>query len=68
MTVNNCEGKNRVLAGVCAKLGDYFKTDPVVLRIFFLMLALFWGIGVWVYLLLAAFLPVDTKGKNENNS
>jgi len=68
MTANNCKEKNRVLAGICVRLADYFKADPVVLRIFFLMLALFWGIGVWLYYLLTVFLPIDTKGKNENNS
>ncbi len=68
MIANNCEEKGGVIAGVCIRIGDYFNTDPVVLRIFFLMLALFWGIGVWVYLLLAVLLPVDVEEKNENNS
>ncbi|MFH1093139.1 MAG: PspC domain-containing protein [Candidatus Omnitrophota bacterium] len=68
MTANNLKEKSKVLAGVCARGGDYFNIDPVVLRIFFLMLAIFWGIGVLLYVLFAAFLPVVTKEKNENNS
>ena len=64
----NVNEKNRVIAGVCARGGDYFNIDPAIFRIFFLMLAIFWGIGIWVYLLVAVVLPAEKNKKNENNS
>ena len=64
----NSEKKQKVLAGVCTRLSGYFNIDPVVFRLFFVMLALFWWIGVWLYLILAFFLPDKKKQKDEINS
>lgn len=42
----------KVLAGVCGGLGEYFSVDPVWFRIGFVVLALGGGSGVLIYLVL----------------
>ena len=42
----------RVVAGVCGGLGEYFAVDPVWFRIGFVVLALGGGSGILIYLLM----------------
>lgn len=49
--------QNGVLGGVLAGLGHYFKIDPVWLRIIFAILVLFFGTGVFLYLILWIVIP-----------
>ena len=52
--------KNRVLFGVCGGLSDSTGIDPALLRVGFVIGALFTGsILFWVYLLLALVLPTQ---------
>ncbi|WP_341834034.1 PspC domain-containing protein [Chitinophaga pollutisoli] len=46
------DGDNKVIGGVCSGLAAYFRIDPVILRILFVITALFWGGGILVYLIL----------------
>lgn len=48
---------NRVLAGVCSGLGDYFNVDPVLFRVLFATSAFFGGAGILAYLLAWAAIP-----------
>lgn len=49
---------NRVLAGVCGGLGNYFGIDPVIFRILFVLLALPGGVpSVLIYLILWLVMP-----------
>lgn len=47
----------KVIGGVCGGLAAYFNIDPVVVRILFALVTLFWGAGFLVYILLWALLP-----------
>ena len=49
--------KNKVIAGVCAGLANYFNIDPVILRIIWLVLVLFFGIGALAYIVLWIIMP-----------
>jgi phage shock protein PspC (stress-responsive transcriptional regulator) len=60
------EGK--VIAGVCAGLGDSTGMDPVVFRIVFVVLALFGGAGFFVYLLGWVLIPLDTAPSTRGES
>jgi phage shock protein C len=54
--------KNKIIAGVCTGLGEYFDIDPVILRIAF-GIAFFMGLmGFWIYLVIWIVTP-----KYENN-
>jgi phage shock protein PspC (stress-responsive transcriptional regulator) len=48
---------NKVIAGVCAGIANYFNVDPVLVRIIWLVLLLFFGIGLFAYLLLWVVMP-----------
>jgi phage shock protein PspC (stress-responsive transcriptional regulator) len=48
---------SRVIAGVCSGLGAYFKVDPVVIRVLFVLLLLTTGVGFLAYLVLWIAVP-----------
>jgi phage shock protein PspC (stress-responsive transcriptional regulator) len=46
-----------VIGGVCGGLGNYLNIDPVIVRILFVLLAVFGGSGVLVYIILWIVIP-----------
>ncbi len=51
---------DRVLLGVCGGLGKYLGIDSVMIRIVFILGAIFTGsILFWIYLLFGIVLPVE---------
>ncbi len=53
--------QDKVIAGVCSGLAAFFGLDPVVIRIIFVILTLFQGLGVFLYLLLWITVPRSNK-------
>ena len=49
--------RGKVLGGVCGGLGDYLNIDKVIIRILFVLLFLFGGSGLLVYIILWIALP-----------
>lgn len=41
---------NYVIAGVAGGLGEYFNIDPLVIRILFILLTIFGGSGILLYI------------------
>jgi phage shock protein C len=54
---------DRMVAGVCGGLGQYLGIDPVLVRIFFVLLTIGGGSGVLVYLLLWILIPEGDQGQ-----
>ncbi|HEU4320582.1 MAG TPA: PspC domain-containing protein [Acidimicrobiia bacterium] len=54
--------EQRVIAGVCGGLGEYFAVDPVWFRLGFVVLALAGGSGVLIYLLMWLILQPRPDG------
>ncbi len=54
----------RMVAGVCAGLGDYFGIDANIVRLVFAALSIFGGAGVLVYLV--AWLVVPEEGEERS--
>jgi phage shock protein PspC (stress-responsive transcriptional regulator) len=52
-----------VIAGVCTGLGRSLGIDPVILRVAFVLLALASGVGILLYLILAAVMPKERPGE-----
>jgi phage shock protein C len=48
---------NRWIAGVCGGLAEYFSVDATAVRIVFVLLALWQGFGVLIYMVLALMIP-----------
>jgi phage shock protein C len=49
---------DKKIAGVCGGLAEYFDLDPTLVRILWLVLIIFAGTGVLVYVILWIALPV----------
>jgi len=52
---------NRMLFGVCAGLAQYLNIDPVIVRLLAVLLTLWNGIGLVVYLILALLMPQEPE-------
>jgi len=50
-------GRNRMIAGVCGGLAEYFGIDVTLIRVIFVVLALMAGPGLLLYLALWVILP-----------
>lgn len=48
---------NRVLAGVCGGIAEYFGCDPTIIRLLFIALSIFVGSGLLLYILAAIIMP-----------
>ena len=47
----------KMIAGVCGGLAEYFEIDPTVMRVLFVVAALLNGFGILLYLVLAIIVP-----------
>lgn len=50
------KGTNRMLAGVCSGIAEYFNIDVTIIRILFVLFG-FTGTGVLAYLICAIVMP-----------
>lgn len=62
---------NRVFAGICGGLGEYFNVDPVPLRLVWLLVVIFTGVfpGLIAYILaifIVTLKPAHTIHHGEN--
>ena len=57
-------GDDRVLGGVASGLADYFNVDPLLVRIGFVGLMVFNGLGLGLYLLAWLLVPTDTDNQS----
>jgi len=48
---------NKVLAGVCSGLANYYNIDPTIVRIIFLVAFFGFGVGPLIYLILWLVMP-----------
>ena len=51
----------RMLAGVCGGLGEYFNIDPTLVRILFIIFALIVGGGILLYIILWLLIPEEPE-------
>jgi len=48
---------NKVIAGVCGGLGEYFDIDPVIIRLIFVVITALGGAGVLAYIVMWIIVP-----------
>ena len=58
---------NRMLAGICGGLGEYFNIDPVVFRVIFCVLGLT-GSGIIAYIILIFVIPAEESSSSSKSS
>lgn len=51
------DGENKIVGGVCAGLGAYAGIDPVWFRLAFAVALVFYGTGIWLYIILWVIMP-----------
>ncbi len=49
--------KDRMIAGVCGGLAEYFDVDPVIIRVLFVVVTLGAGVGILGYIILWIVVP-----------
>lgn len=59
--------KNRMIAGVCGGIGEYFNVDPTIIRLAWVLISLPMAIfgGIIAYIVAALIIP--TRGNYHNN-
>lgn len=50
---------SRVVAGVCGGLGQYFRIDPVIIRLVWVLAVLMGGTGILAYLICWIVIPYE---------
>lgn len=60
---------NKIIAGVCGGLGEYFNIDPTIIRIIFILITIFAGSGILIYIILWLVIPSESTQHNlsQNN-
>ena len=51
---------NKMIGGVCAGLGEYLGLDPTIVRIVWVLMVLFAGFGILMYIILWLVMPKPT--------
>ena len=57
----------RILAGVCGGLGQYFDVDPTIIRVLFVFTSLFIGGGVLAYIVLWIIVPEELDAAEQTD-
>lgn len=52
---------DRILAGICGGIARHFGCDSSVVRLITLIMIIFGGLSVWIYIILWLVIPADTK-------
>jgi len=49
--------RNRIIAGVCGGIGEYFDIDPNIIRLLWVISGLIMGSGIILYILAWIIIP-----------
>jgi phage shock protein C len=55
------KANDKVLFGVASGVADYVGIDPVIARLIFVLLTLWQGWGLLIYIVLAIVMPVESE-------
>lgn len=51
--------KEKIIAGVCGGIAEFFNIDPTWVRVIFILLGIFGGSAVLVYAVMWIFVPIN---------
>lgn len=57
--------QNKIIGGVCGGIGKYFDIDPVLIRLLFVLITLYNGAGLILYIILLIMLPLEPFNPDE---
>lgn len=52
---------DKMIAGVCSGIADYFNLDPTLMRLIFVLMLVFGGHGLLIYIVLWIIVPEEGK-------
>jgi phage shock protein PspC (stress-responsive transcriptional regulator) len=55
---------NKIISGLSGGLGAYFNIDPVIVRVIFVLLSLFYGTSILIYIILWIVIP-EAKSRSQ---
>lgn len=55
---------NRIIAGVCGGIANYFGIDVSIVRIITLLLIFVGGVSIWIYIIAALVIPLEPGNEN----
>jgi phage shock protein C len=58
---------NSMIGGVCGGLAEYLQVDPTIVRLGFVLLGLYSGIGIAAYLVLWIIMPYPDMGETSTS-
>jgi phage shock protein PspC (stress-responsive transcriptional regulator) len=50
----------KIIAGVCGGLAEYFNTDPTIVRLIWVLVTLLGGAGILAYIILWILMPLQS--------
>lgn len=53
--------RNKKICGVCGGIAEYLNMDPTVIRLITAIIALVWGSGIILYIIMAFVMPYDNE-------
>lgn len=56
-------GNDRILGGVCGGIAEYLGIDPVIVRLFWVLISLPWGFGIMLYIIMWIIMPRNPNHK-----
>ncbi len=56
-------GEDKILGGVCGGIAEYLNVDPVIIRLLWVIAALFWGAGILAYIIAWIIIPRNPAHK-----
>jgi phage shock protein C len=59
---------DKVLAGVCGGIGEYFAVDSVIIRLLWVVFTLIGGAGLIAYIIAAIIIPSNPSYNSSENS
>lgn len=68
----DCRGKlyrsrtQGLIGGVCVGIADYFNIDPTLVRLLTVLLVVFGGLSIWVYIIFWIIIPQEPRELNKN--
>ena len=58
---------NRMIAGICGGLGEYFNIDPTLIRLALVFFTLWWGSGLLFYFIAWFVIPEEPELAQESH-
>ena len=52
---------NKMVAGVCGGIAEYFNIDPTLVRLGFVAISFMFGSGLLVYIIAAIIIPSEAR-------